>query len=168
MEVNMTTSRAVGLLLSLGLLGGCSDRGGGPPTAPSQITGPSFDRGQGERKKEHLTGDASFFYNGGASAPIFIKYMNVAKRDAEGSVSGHFSWFQIRDGIADKLEGDVVCFTVIGNTVRVSGQITKSSTTQLPPGMYLIWEWQDNDGARSRNPDLTTLLYPAIPSTAFG
>jgi hypothetical protein len=110
--------------------------------------------------------------NGGATqqvtghANIFLpnfqaeeKYSNSAIRHADGSVSGEWELKSEQDG-GVRLHGDVICFTIVGNTARLGGFIEKSSEPILE-GLHAVWTIVDNGEGGKAPPDLTSDFFLA-------
>lgn len=68
-----------------------------------------------------------------------------AVKHVNGAVDGEFQIAGTVSGTDYRMSGPVACFTVAGNTVRVAGLVAHSTTSDVPPGRYVIWNQQDND-----------------------
>jgi hypothetical protein len=150
-----TTSGRTALFLGLAVLG-CTatpDRVLGPDRL---VSGPSasFDRvdAAASGAQQRVTGHATIFLPGFNAEE---KYSNSAIRHADGSVSGQFELKSAQDG-GLRIHGDVVCFTIVGNTARIAGRVEQSNTTLVPEGTYVIWTVIDNGEGAKDPPDQTS------------
>jgi len=155
------------VVLFLGVVAlGCTatqDRGVTGPNAPSA----RFDRvgAAASGAQQQVTGHANillpFFQNAEE------KYSNNAIRHADGTVSGEFELksTQVVGGL--RIHGDVVCFTIIGNTARLAGLVEQSDTPLAPEGTYFVWTIVDNGEGQNDPPDLTSdFIGPVAAATA--
>ena len=125
------------------VLAACSD--GTSVTSPSRALTPALnaDKGGSSNGVDHsnvtqrVDGDISFLLAPNAWELISEHAVKHAKNGFDGQ-------FLIQ-GPNYRLSGPVFCFNVVGNTVRVSGLVARSSTTDVPPGRYVVWSQQDND-----------------------
>src|ERR1700694_2383455 len=112
-----STMRAIPVVLicSLTTLSGCGDTR--QPTAPAAAT-PSSDRTavSGEIEREGVL-SASGRYRVtvapevfGTHTPVIARFQFSARKEADGSVSGHFSYYQAVDGTANSYEARFTCF----------------------------------------------------------
>ena len=89
---------------------------------------------------------------------------NSAVRHADGSLDGRFL-------VADsqhRIEGSIVCFTIVGNTVRIAGRADRSTAPLVPIGTYLVWNQVDNDVRKGKHgPDFTTQVILADQPAAL-
>jgi len=114
--------------------------------------------------QQEVTGHANILLPFFANAEE--KYSNSAIRHADGSVSGEFELKsnQVAGGL--RIHGDVVCFTIIGNTARLAGLVEQSDTPLAPEGTYFVWTIVDNGEGQNDPPDLTSDFVGPFPSAA--
>ena len=159
-----TTSGRTALFLGLAVLG-CTatpDR----VLAPDRlVSGPdaTFDRvgAAASGAQQRVTGHANVFL------PNFNaeqKYSNNAIRHADGTVSGQFELKSEQDG-GVRIHGDMFCFTIVGNTARLAGQIDKSTIPGLE-GVYVVWTVIDNGEGANDPPDQTSDFFGASAADA--
>ena len=157
------------VVLFLGVVAlGCTatpDRGVTGPNARLDRVDAAFDRvAAASGAQQEVTGHANILL------PIFggaeEKYSNSAIRHADGTVSGQFELksAQVAGGV--RIHGDIVCFTIIGNTARLAGLVDQSDTPLAPEGTYFIWTVVDNGEGQNDPPDLTSDFVG--PFTALG
>ena len=147
----LVTRRVIGVALGLVALA-CSDQPGSKITGlqPTTFSADRSANGGDERTLQAIHGHADFIAQVVASGEI--RYEVQAKQSAKGT-HGEFEW----KGVSEPtfaIHGDVFCFTVVGNTARVSGVVTHSSNPNVKPGDYLIWSFIDNDA--THGPDMST------------
>lgn len=150
-----TTSGRTALFLGIAALG-CT-------AAPDRVVAPDRTIGGSDASfaqvgatasgaQQRVTGHATIFLPGFNAEE---KYSNSAIRHADGSVSGQFELKSAQDG-GLRIHGDVVCFTIVGNTARIAGRVDKSNTTLVPEGTYVIWTVVDNGEGANDPPDTTS------------
>jgi hypothetical protein len=118
------------------------------PDRDADALQPLFAQGGAQQR---VTGHANVFL------PNFQaeqKYSNSAIRHADGSVSGEWELHSEQDG-GVRLHGDVICFTIVGNTARLGGFI-EQSTEPAFEGLYAVWTVIDNGEGANDPPDLTS------------
>ena len=99
---------------------GCADRVTNPPMTPDALeTKGKADRIQGPWT-ESITGSGHFVTGPYAYTPgVWRTFTIKAQKDSNGSVDGRFQIvLHLKDGV-DIVRGEVVCFTVVGNTAWV-------------------------------------------------
>jgi hypothetical protein len=147
----MLTPRKASLLLSIAALVGCTS--GSDQNVTGLISPPSDARLAAGGVQQQVTGHANI------ELPAFgnavERYSQSAIRHADGTVSGQFELSSEQDG-GLRIHGDVFCFTVVGNTVRLGGQIDQSDADFIPVGSYVVWTIVDNGEGANSPPDLTT------------
>jgi hypothetical protein len=85
-------------------------------------------------------------------------YSLEAKRRRDGTVTGEFNEFSQQMG-GQRIRAHVVCFTLIGDSARLSAQIDKSDVPFGPVGSYVVWSVVDNGHGRKAAPDETTDIF---------
>ena len=115
----------------------------------------SFDRvdAAASGAQQRVTGHATILLPSFGNAEE--KYSSSAIRHADGTVSGQFELKSAQDG-GLRIHGDVVCFTIVGNTARIAGRVEQSNTTLVPEGTYVIWTVIDNGEGAKDPPDMTS------------
>ena len=149
----LTTQRSGVLVLAVAVLG-CA---GGPdaplaPDRPAELS-PLLNKGGATQQ---VTGHANVFL------PAFQaeqRYSNSAIRHANGSVTGQFELTSEQDG-GLRVHGDVICFTIVGNTARLAGFI-EQSTEPAFEGLYAVWTIIDNGEGTNDPPDQTSDFFLA-------
>lgn len=161
-----TTSGRAALFLGLAVLGctAAPDR----VLAPDRLTnGPdaTFDRvdAAASGAQQRVTGHATILLPGFGNAEE--KYSNSAIRHADGAVSGQFELKSAQDG-GLRIHGDVVCFTIVGNTARIAGRVEQSNTTLVPEGSYVVWTVVDNGEGANDPPDTTSDFFGPFSEAA--
>lgn len=82
-----------------------------------------------------------------------------AKRYADGSASGHFTYHQIVEGESFNFVVDVTCMGIYGgNRAKIGGVIRKSNDPTLPPGTYAWFQVFDNGEGSNAPPDQSSLI----------
>ncbi|MGH3104293.1 MAG: hypothetical protein ACRDN6_09390 [Gaiellaceae bacterium] len=84
-----------------------------------------------------------------------------ARKDADGTVSGHFEYHQIEvsTGATFKFNVDVTCMNVYdGNRAKIGGVIEVSNDPTLPPGVYAWFQVFDNGEGADAPPDRSSLI----------
>lgn len=145
----LTRQRGAFLLLGVAILGceAVPDRVLAPER-DAGVSGPVLSNGS---THQQVTGHANIFL------PNFQaeeKYSNSAIRHADGSVTGEFQLKSEQDG-GVRLHGDVICFTIVGNTARLGGFIEKSSEPAFE-GLHVVWTIIDNGEGGKDPPDQTS------------
>lgn len=79
------------------------------------------------------------------------------KRQADGTVSGHYEHHSIDDGNPFFVRGPLTCLNVSGNRAWVGGIIADSSEPSLV-GLEMWFQVQDNGEGNQANLDWTTLI----------
>ena len=83
----------------------------------------------------------------------------TARKDADGNVTGHFTYHQVVEGESFNFGVDVTCMNIYdGNRAKIGGVIRTSNDPTLPPGMFAWFQVFDNgegadDAAGSVEPD---------------
>jgi len=82
-----------------------------------------------------------------------------ARKDADGSVAGHFNYHQTFMGETFKFNGPVTCFNVYdGNRAKIGGLVQLSNDATLPPGIFIWWSVIDNGQGAGASPDESTII----------
>ena len=144
---------------------GCTDTPDRGVTGPN-AQGARFDRigAAASGAQQQVTGQATillpFFQNAEE------KYSNSAIRHADGTVSGQFELKSAQDdGL--RIHGEIVCFTIVGNTAFLGGRIDQSDSPLAPEGTYVIWTVFDNGEGQNDPPDQTSdFIGPVDAATA--
>jgi hypothetical protein len=86
-------------------------------------------------------------------SPIRDTYKYEAWRTGPfAAVQGRFHHHtDLTNGNAN-LQGDVLCFTIIGNRARIGGVVTRSNNPSIPVGSELTWSVADNTESRKGDP----------------
>jgi hypothetical protein len=155
----LTMHRGAFLFLAVAILGceAVSDRMLAPDR-DADVAKPALSNGG---LTQQVTGHANVFL------PNFQaeqKYSNSAIRHADGTVSGEFQLKSEQDG-GVRIHGNVICFTIVGNTARLGGVIEKSSEPAFE-GVHVVWTIIDNGEGRNDPPDLTSDFFGATPAQA--
>ena len=128
-----------------------------------------------DEAKQKVTGSALFQIDYAGNP--FQHFSVAAIRHRDGSFSGEFEEKSEQDG-GQHIKGTIHCFSIVADTARIAGRVTKSDIDFGPPGSYVVWNVVDggkargaggssrieNDGARDdrrgkRADDLTTDFY---------
>ena len=133
----------------------------GEPTSPRlPIAAPSFsavDAGAtGVGEGDHVTGSATIILPAFDNA--LERYSLSAIRHKDGSVTGEFEEFSEQEG-GQRIHAHVVCFTVTGNSARLSAQIDQTNVSFGPVGSYVVWSVIDNGEGAKATPDQTTDIF---------
>jgi hypothetical protein len=155
----LATQRSAVLVLAAAVLG-CATGSDGPaaPARDADLS-PLLRKGG---LQQRVTGHANIFL------PNFQaeeKYSNSAIRHADGSVTGEFQLKSAQDG-GLRIHGNVICFTIVGNTARLAGVIERSSDPTIPAGVHTVWTIVDNGEGNNDPPDLTSDFFGALPAQA--
>jgi hypothetical protein len=152
----LTMQRGAVLLCGAALIG-CSGNADRELTAPEPIL-------EAAAAGPHVTGHATVALPafGGAEQ----KYSQSAIRHSDGSVSGEFQLKSEQEEPALRIHGNVICFTVVGNTARLGGVIEHSNTALAPPGTFVVWTVVDNGEGNKSPPDQTSDFFVVDPATA--
>ncbi len=82
-----------------------------------------------------------------------------ARKYADGSVSGHFTYHQVVEGESFNFGVDVTCLEVYdGNRAKIGGVIKTSNDPTLPPGTFAWFQVFDNGEGASATPDQSSLV----------
>ena len=82
-----------------------------------------------------------------------------ARRYADGSASGHFTYHQIVEGESFNFVVDVTCMSVYdGNRAKIGGVIENSNDPTLPPGRFAWFQVFDNGEGANAPPDQSSLI----------
>ena len=82
-----------------------------------------------------------------------------ARRHADGTASGHFTYHQVVEGTAFKFSVDVTCMSVYdGNRAKIGGVITNSNDATLPAGTFAWFQVFDNGEGADDPPDQSSLV----------
>jgi len=82
-----------------------------------------------------------------------------ARKYADGSVSGHFTYHQIVEGESFNFGVDVTCLEVYdGNRAKIGGVIRTSNDPTLPPGTFAWFQVFDNGEGAKVTPDQSSLI----------
>lgn len=98
---------------------------------------------------QSVTGRGVIFYNGSNR-----RFNFDATKDNLGVVTGNFEFKNMGTGLASS--GNVVCFTIVGNTAYMSGFITKGDFV----GFHAIWTAVDKGDSSA--PDEVTPRFVAL------
>ncbi|HEX7256225.1 MAG TPA: hypothetical protein VF236_09890 [Gaiellaceae bacterium] len=83
----------------------------------------------------------------------------TAKKHADGSVSGHFTYHQIVEGESFNFGVDVTCLEIYdGNRAKLGGVIRTSNDPTLPPGNFAWFQVFDNGEGANAPPDRSSLI----------
>ena len=83
----------------------------------------------------------------------------TARKYADGSVSGHFSYHQIVEGQSFNFGVDVTCLVIYdGNRAKIGGEIKTSNDPTLPPGGFAWFQVFDNGEGANALPDRSSLI----------
>ncbi len=82
-----------------------------------------------------------------------------ARKDADGEVTGHFTYHQIVEGESFNFSVDVTCMNIYdGNRAKIGGVIRHSSDPTLPPGTFAWFQAFDNGQGANAPPDRSSLI----------
>jgi hypothetical protein len=99
-----------------------------------------------------------------------VHYSVEAKRHKNGNVDGEFRMKLRRDGASEEFKGEVSCFTIAGNSARLSVKVERSDNPNVKRGQYLMFTVVDDDqGPKERgnhSPDLTSFFFLGEQVTA--
>ena len=83
----------------------------------------------------------------------------TARKYADGSVSGHFTYHQIVEGQSFNFGVDVTCLVIYdGNRAKIGGEIKTSNDPTLPPGGFAWFQVFDNGEGANALPDRSSLI----------
>ena len=91
-----------------------------------------------------------------------VHYSVEGKRHKNGNVDGEFRMKLTRDGSREEFKGEVSCFTIVGNSARVSVRVERSDNPNVKPGQYLLFSVLDDDQSpetKGRSPDRTSFFF---------
>ena len=86
------------------------------------------------------------------------RYSVSAIRHADGRVTGELEETSEQEG-GQRIHGNIVCFTIVGNTARLAARLEQSNVPFGPVGTYVVWTVIDNGQGAHDPPDLTTDLF---------
>ena len=82
-----------------------------------------------------------------------------ARKYADGTVSGHFTYHQIVEGESFNFGVDVTCVNVYdGNRAKIGGVIKNSNDPTIPPGTFAWFQVFDNGEGAKALPDRSSLI----------
>ena len=82
-----------------------------------------------------------------------------ARKDADGEVTGHFTYHQIVEGESFNFSVDVTCINIYdGNRAKIGGVIRHSSDPTAPPGLFIWFQVFDNGEGSNVPPDRSSLI----------
>ena len=82
-----------------------------------------------------------------------------ARKYADGSVSGHFTYHQIAEGESFNFGVDVTCLEIYdGNRAKIGGVIKTSNDPTLPPGTFAWFQVFDNGEGANAAADQSSLV----------
>ncbi len=82
-----------------------------------------------------------------------------ARKYADGSVSGHFTYHQIVEGESFNFGVEVTCMGLYdGNRAKIGGEIKTSNDPTLPPGTFAWFQVFDNGEGANAAPDKSSLI----------
>jgi len=120
--------------------------------------GASTTAGAGEGVVASASGGYSF------SGPLLGGFIEVhpfawnVQIDADGSVSGHYQYTQVRDGVDLMVRGSLTCAAIQGNHVWVGGVIEGSSRESLI-GLDMWFQAVDNgEPGSDATPDMSSTI----------
>src|SRR5918994_757840 len=83
----------------------------------------------------------------------------TARKYADGSVDGHFTYHQIVEGQSFNFGVDVTCLVIYdGNRAKIGGEIETSNDPTLPPGSFAWVQVFDNGEGANAPPDRSSLI----------
>ena len=82
----------------------------------------------------------------------------TARKYADGSVSGHFTYHQIVEGQSFNFGVDVTPVIYDGNRAKIGGEIKTSNDPTLPPGGFAWFQVFDNGEGANALPDRSSLI----------
>ena len=126
---------------------GCDEEVSNPITAPA----PNFASANTPVAK--VTGHAAV----PIGTTVIDRYSFVAIQRADGSFDGEFQWKRefLLTGVTLTSHGDIVCFLITGNRVRLAARLERSEFATFNPAtgnVYADWDVEDN-GEGSNDPD---------------
>jgi hypothetical protein len=81
-----------------------------------------------------------------------------ARKDAGGTVSGHFKYFQTDDGVPYAFSGSITCLQTYGSRAKLGGVIESSTDPTVAVGSYGWFQEFDNGEGANAAPDQSTLM----------
>jgi hypothetical protein len=81
-----------------------------------------------------------------------------ARKDEDGSVSGHFNYHQTVEGTTLDFVGTVTCMNVYGNRAKIGGMVTKSTDPTIPAGTFGWFQAFDNGEGSGAPADQSSLM----------
>lgn len=146
----------VSLVVFGAMLAGCADPTG-PDTrglATTEVAAPILAA---------VTGSGHIFQPAVGGGTIRRRLTFTARRYADGTVDG--SW-QLVAGAAI-IRGNVTCFAVAGNAVRVGGTVESSLFSTFVAGTDTGWYLEDNGEGANADEDIAgRLIFNGVPGTA--
>lgn len=83
----------------------------------------------------------------------------TARKYADGTVAGHFTYHQIVEGESFNFGVDVTCLVVYdGNRAKIGGEIKTSNDPTQPPGRFAWFQVFDNGEGANAPPDRSSLI----------
>ena len=83
----------------------------------------------------------------------------TARKYADGTVAGHFTYHQIVEGQSFNFGVDVTCLVVYdGNRAKIGGEIKTSNDPTLPPGGFAWFQVFDSGEGANALPDRSSLI----------
>ena len=91
-----------------------------------------------------------------------VHYSVEGKRHKDGKVDGEFRMTLMRDGSREHFKGEVSCFSIAGNSARVSVRVERSDNPNVKRGQYLLFTVIDDDQSpktKGTSPDRTSFFF---------
>ena len=113
-------------------------------------------------------GSGAYGFSGTAAGSVFDvrPFTWKVQLRANGGVTGHYDYRQVRDGVELTVSGTLTCAVFIGNRVWVGGLIERSSRPSLV-GLDMWFQARDNGNRSAGDPaDMSTTIGAGGPGTA--
>lgn len=123
------------------------------------------DSGGGNAVAASASGGYGFSGTAVGSTFVIHPFTFNVQMKSDGSVTGHYNYRQLRDGVELTVEGSLTCAVIVGNRAWVGGIIEKSSRESLV-GLDMWFQVQDNGEPGSDEvPDMSTTIGADAPGT---
>ena len=156
----MLSMRKATPLVALAAVWGCNDAAPSRSLAPTTISR-SVTSDDNNASRPGVTGHAAAQMPEYGNAPLL--YNIVAIRRPNSDIDGRLRLDVLFPQRPVAIEGEPVCFTVLGRTARLAARVTRTNSADLPMGSYVIWSVVDNhpngeSQAGGRKPDASTVF----------
>ena len=151
------------VIILCGALAACSDNG----ATNRLVTAPDVRLAQQTATGSRASGHVGFNFGGPTVGLASERYSFTALSTEPASTFAAKGQFELMltaaTGVEQKFHGDVICMTIVGNTARLVGQLTKVwiNNVQRPitGATHVIWTVQDNGEGGQGTTDLASPMF---------